>query len=250
MITTRSTNDLAKTGQRYRASYLVQQAGYTLGIAAADGPALAALLPTNFVDQVTQARNDVDQARQDKTNAAAESKHATTTQNSQLRAAKVWRRKAVKRAQRAERQGVDIPDALTQMGSARSVPAVLEQVSKTLGLLSKHTAELDSVGPATQPLIDEGQQLYDALQQADADQERSRAADLPSSVMAFYARKGELYLGLKVINDAGQELHAGDPQACARYNLSILHRRPGQMAAPLPVPEPIPAPAPSPSMTH
>jgi len=103
MITTRSANDLAKTGQHYRASYLVQQAGYTLGIAAADGPALAALLPANFVEQVTQARNDVDQAHKDKHNAAAESRHATTTQNTQLRAAKVWRRKAIKRAQRAQR---------------------------------------------------------------------------------------------------------------------------------------------------
>jgi len=243
MITTRSASDLAKNGQNYRASYLVQQAGYTLGIAAADGPALAALLPANFVEQVTQARNDVDQARQDKHNVAAESKHATTTQNTQLRAAKVWRRKAVKRAQRAQRQGVDIADALTQMGNAQSVPAVLEQVSRTLGLLSKHTAELDSVGPATKPLIDEGQQLYDALQQADADQERTRAADLPSSVMAFYARKGELYLGLKVINDAGHELHAGDPQASARYNLSILHRRPGQAAVPASVQDPAPSPA-------
>lgn len=244
MITTRNANDLAKSGQRYRASYLVQQAGYTLGIAAADGPALAALLPTNFVEQVTQVRNDVDQARQDKHNAVAESRHATTTQNAHLRAAKVWRRKAVKRAQRAQRQGVDIADALTQMGSAQSVPAVLEQISKTLGLLAKHAAELDAVGPATQLLIDEGQQLYDTLQRADADQERTRAADLPSSVMAFYARKGELYLGLKVINDAGHELHAGDPQSSAKYNLSILHRRPGQTAMPAPLEEPAPLPAP------
>ena len=186
MITTLSANDLAKTGQRYRASYLVQQAGYTLGIAAVEGAALAALLPANFLDQVTQARNDVDQARQDKTNAAAESKHATTAQNAQLRAAKVWRRKAVKRAQRAERQGVKVADELTQIGNAQTVPAVLDQISKTLGLLTKHAAELDATGPATQPLIDEGQQIYSVLQQADAEQERVRAADLPASVSAFY----------------------------------------------------------------
>ncbi len=247
MITTHSANDLAKIGQRYRASYLVQQAGYTLGIAAADGAGLAALLPATFMDQVTQARNDVDQARQDKTNAAAESKHATTEQNTQLQAAKVWRRKAVKRAQRAQRQGVKLADELTQIGSAQSVPAVLDQISKTLGLLTQHSAELDAVGPATQPLIDEGQQIYSALQQADAEQERIRAADLPSSVTAFYARKGELYLGLKVINDAGHELHAGDPQVSARYNLSILHRRSGQLAAPTPTPAPVPTPAVSPT---
>ena len=156
MITTHSANDLAKIGQRHRASYLVQQAGYTLGIAAADGAALTALLQANFLDQVTQARNDVDQARQDKTNLEAESKHATTAQNTQLRAAKVWVRKAVKRSQRAQRQGAEVADELTQVGRSQTVPAVLEQVSQMLALLRSHAADLDGVGPATQPLSTKG----------------------------------------------------------------------------------------------
>lgn len=244
MITAHTANDLAKTGARYRASYLVQQASYTLGIAAADGAAFVALLPPNYLDQVAQARNDVDQARQDRTNLEAESKHATTAQNTQLRAAKVWIRKVVKRSQRAQRQGSQIADELTQIGRSQTVPAVLEQVSRTLALLRSHAAELDQVGPPTQPLIDEGQTLYDTLQQADADQERTRTAELPASVLAFYARKGELYLGLKVINDAGHELHAGDLQAAAKYNLSILHRHSSQTAVPVEPPGPVPAPSP------
>jgi hypothetical protein len=229
-------------GARCRASYLVQQAGYTLGIAAADGAALLALLPPNYLDQVTQARNDVDQARQDRTNLEAESRHATTAQNTQLRAGKVWIRKAVKRSQRAQCLGAEIADGLTQVGRSQTVPAVLEQVSKMLALLRSHAADLDRVGPATQPLIDEGQAVYDALQQADADQEQTRSADLPASVLAFYARKGELYLGLKVINDAGHELHAADLQAAAKYNLAILHRHAGQAAVPVEPPGPVPRP--------
>jgi hypothetical protein len=225
-------------GAHYRASYLVQQAGYTLGIAAADGAALSALLPPNYLDQVTQARNDVDRARQDKVNMEAESKQATNAQNTQVRAAKVWLRKAVKRSQRAQRQGATIAAELTQIGRTQTVPAILQQVSKVLALLASHIAELDSLGPPTQPLIDEGQQLYNTLQQVDADQERTRAAALPASVVAFCTRKGELYLGLKVINDAGHELHAHDPQAAAKYNLSILHRHPGQAAASLEQPDP------------
>jgi hypothetical protein len=244
VTTTHPASDLAKTGARYRASYLVQQAGYTLGIAAAEGEALAGLLPPNYLDQVAQSRNDVDQARQDKANLEAESKHATSAQNNQLRAAKVWIRKAVKRAQRAQRQGSKVADELTEIGRSNTVPAVLEQMSKKLALLSSHAADLNSVGPATQPLLDEGHQLYDALQQADAAQEQTRAAHLPASVTAFYARKGELYLGLKVINDAGHELHAGDPQAAAKYNLSILHRHPGQAAAPVEAQAPVAAPSP------
>jgi len=238
VITNHPTNDLAKTGARHRAGYLVQQAGYTLGIAAADGAALSALLPPNYLDQVAQARNDVDRARQDKVNMESESKHATNAQNTQVRAAKVWLRKAVKRSQRAQRQGATVAAELTQIGRTQTVPAVLQQVSKVLALLASHAAELDSLGPATQPLIDEGQQLYDTLQQVDADQEQTRAAALPASVVAFYARKGELYLGLKVINDAGHELHAHDPQAAAKYNLSILYRHSSPAAALLGQPEP------------
>jgi hypothetical protein len=225
-------------GAHHRASYLVQQAGYTLGLAAADGAALSALLPPNYLDQVAQARNDVDHARQDKVNMEAESKQATNAQNIQVRAAKVWLRKAVKRSQRAQRQGATVAAELTQIGRTQTVPAILEQVSKVLALLASHATELDSLGPPTQPLIDEGQQLYDTLQQVDADQERTRAAVLPASVVAFYTRKGELYVGLKVINDAGHELHAQDPQAAAKYNLSILNRHPGQAAAPSEQPEP------------
>ena len=243
MITTHSVSELAKTGQRFRASYLVQQAGYTLSIAAADGAALSVLLPANYVDQVTQARDDVDRARQDRANIEAESKHATNEQNSQMRAAKVWLRKAVKRSLRAQRQGGKIATELTQIGRAQTVPATLQQVSKLLGMLASHTTVLDSVGPATQPLIDEGQQIYTTLQQADAEQERTRTAALPATVAAFYARKGELYLGLKVINDAGHELHANDLQAAAAYNLSILYRHASPAAASGGQPEPVPATA-------
>jgi hypothetical protein len=87
--------------------------------------------------------------------------------------------------------------------------------------------------------------LFDALQQADAAQEQTRAAYLPASVTAFYARKGELYLGLKVINDAGHELHAGDLQAAAKYNLSLLHRHPGQAVVPVEAQASVAAPSPA-----
>jgi hypothetical protein len=244
VITRLATPELIAIGGRYRAAYLVQQAGYTLGIAAADGEALAALLPANYLDEVTRARDDVDQARQDKTIAAVEAKQATGTQNDHVRALKVWRRKVVSRAQRALRAGAILPTELTHIGQVRSVPALLEAASKTLGLLAQQTAALDEVAPGTQPLIDEGRALYQGLDQADSAQERKRTADLPAAVAAFYAKKGELYTGLKIINDAGHELFAHDVQAAAKYNLSILHRGHGQTAA---APSP---PAPSPAATH
>jgi len=66
MITKQTAFELAGVGGRYRASYLIPQAGYTLGIAIADGDALAALLPPGFLDEVARLRDDLDKARQDK----------------------------------------------------------------------------------------------------------------------------------------------------------------------------------------
>jgi hypothetical protein len=244
VITKLSADELTKLGVRFRASYLLQQAGYTLGIAAADGTPLAALLPQGYLDEVGVARDDVVKASQDKANVASESKQATSTQEALVRAAKVWRRKAAKRAQRALRQGANIPEELTHVGRAQSVPVLLGQVGKALALLSSHASAIDAAGPPTQPLIDEGTALRDALQQADARQEQARLSELPASVRAFYAKKGELYTGLKVINDAGHELHAQDAQTAAKYNLAILHRHAAKTTGePAPTPAPTAAPA-------
>jgi hypothetical protein len=57
------------------------------------------------------------------------------------------------------------------------------------------------------------------------EQALAHAANLPAAFTAFAIKKGLLYIALKVINEAGRELHANDPQAAARYNLSILYHR-------------------------
>ena len=59
MSTTPDTARLAAIGVRFRAPYLVQQAGYTLGIAAAEGAGLTALLPAGFLDKVAGLPDDV-----------------------------------------------------------------------------------------------------------------------------------------------------------------------------------------------
>jgi hypothetical protein len=45
MITTMPKKELIELGERFRAQYLVERAGYTLGIAAAEGEAMSDLLP-------------------------------------------------------------------------------------------------------------------------------------------------------------------------------------------------------------
>ena len=74
MITNQPQAQLAATGARHRAAHLVQQAGYTLGIATSAGKPLADLLSTGFPDEAAHVRDDVDKLRQDKTAMAAEAK--------------------------------------------------------------------------------------------------------------------------------------------------------------------------------
>lgn len=242
MITNQPQPQLASIGARHRAAHLVQQAGYTLGIAALAGTPLAGLLPANFLDEATRVRDDVDKLRQDKTAVAAEAKQATGTQNSTLREVKDWRRAVASRCLRAVHAGLTIPDELTQMGNPRAVPDVLEALSQTIRLLKDHAAALSTIGPDVAPLIETGTKLYQALDQADQTQEQARSAQLPAAAVAFNAKKGELYAALKIINEAGHELFSKDPEASARFNLSLLYRR-GHAPAPAPTP-PAPPPAP------
>lgn len=237
MITKLSKAQLAALGARHRAAHLVQQAGYSLGIAALAGTPLAGLLPANFLDEATAVRDEVDKLRQDKTAMAAESKQATGTQNSAMREIKDWRRAVASRCLRAAHAGVTMPDDLTQMGNPRTVPTVLDALSKTISLLKENAAALATVGPDVAPLIERGTNLYQTLDQADSTQEKARSAELPAAALDFNAKKGELYTALKIINEAGHELFSKDPEASSRFNLSLLYRR-GHQAASEPGVEP------------
>ena len=52
---------------------------------------------------------------------------------------------------------------------------------------------------------------------------------------------------LKVINNAGHELYAGNPAEAGKFNMSILHRQAPPAAAPDAVPVSPAAPAPAPA---
>jgi hypothetical protein len=70
--------------------------------------------------------------------------------------------------------------------------------------------------------------------------EQTRAATVPAAVDDFNAKKGLLYMGLKIIIHAGHELYARDRKKAANYNLSILNGRSTQSTTePIP-PEPTP----------
>ena len=167
---------------------------------------------------------ELNAARQDKTLMAEDSKGATRGQNRALRQAKLWRRKVVKRAGRAHTMGEEVPAALLHATKASTVPDVAAQLKAMTALFEANLAIMPGAG--AEALLAEGKSLLDNLESADAAQEQKRLSELPGKVRAFQEKKGALYVGLKVINDAGQELHAQDVPAAGRYNLAILYRKP------------------------
>lgn len=224
MITTLTRDQLVALGAGYRAAYLVQQAGYTLGIAAAEEGEIEAVVgDTNLLEEVTATKASVETVMADRDLLAQESKTLTTVQNQKLREAKVWRRKVALRAARARRQGkTTVPESLTVIGRLGGVPDVLAALTSTIATFESNLADLG--GDRARALLEDGKRINSALGTADASQEQARLSGLPVKVQDFYAAKGLLYVGLKVINDAGQELHAGDPARAGQYNLKILYR--------------------------
>lgn len=224
MITEKSREELIEIGAKQRASYLVQQAGYTLGLAAEEEEAIEEVLEDpQLVEDVTAAMDEVKTGTQDLELMRQEAKNLTTRQDEALGEAKVWRRKAVARAKRAKRRGKNIPDELLAIGRASSVPGITEQLTVMTATFATHVADLG--GPRAQALLEKGQTILTTLSTADAEQEVARLALLPEKVLRFYEAKGRLYLGIKLLNDGGHELHADDLAQAARYNLKILRRR-------------------------
>jgi hypothetical protein len=239
-ITSLPIAELVAVGGRFRAPYLLQQANHTIELARLEGAPLSRLMADGLIDKVVKVRDAVAKAYEDKTVMAADAKLATGSQNTAMRSLKEWSRRSVARAHAAQHVGATIPDQLLQVLDSRAVPAMVAYAQRQLGLLGEHAATMDKVGAPTQPLIDEGRKLCEALIAADSGQELTRSTKLPTAIADFYASKGELYFALKLINDAGHELYAHDPTASARFNLSLLYRRhaTGSSAAPEPTPAP------------
>ena len=97
---------LRALGQPLRRDYLLEQADYSLAVATADSPELAALLKEGFLAALAEVRNEVARSLDDKSVAAAEAKLATGTQNVSARNLKLWGRAAVERVSGARRAGV------------------------------------------------------------------------------------------------------------------------------------------------
>lgn len=65
-VTELSRDELGRLGYGLRGSYLVQQAGYTRGIAAEDGQSLLDMLPAGYLDETAAAQAIVEKAQGDR----------------------------------------------------------------------------------------------------------------------------------------------------------------------------------------
>ncbi len=219
-----SRREFVELGSRLRAGNLLQQAGYTMEIERGVRDALSAILPPGYVDEIEEARLEVEEGIRSRTNIAAEAKEATQSQNAVLRRIEDWRRRVRAISRIVERTGVAVSEGLTVMGRyRRTLATTLHEVEKCIGLLEQHRPDFGAT-PGIDGLIEGGKALRRELRAVDAEQEAKRLAHLPAAVADFYAAKGRLFAGLKMVNEAAKYHFADDPEAAGRFNLSILHK--------------------------
>jgi hypothetical protein len=226
MITKKGREEVIAIGARNRASYLLEQYGYTMGVAKLDGEALEAIMPKGYQAEVAESADKVSEAQKNKTLAAEESRGSTQNVTKIMRQAKEWRKTAVIRGKFAVRSGYDIPKVLTRLDNLSGVPAVAENMNDMVKMLEANKAGMDNSD--FQAFVDEGKTLVEQIRAFDSVQEVKRLKSLPDSVRSFYYEKGLLYIGIKGINDWGRALHRGNPAGANAYSLSILYRRAGK----------------------
>jgi hypothetical protein len=226
MITKKSRDEVIAIGVRNRASYLVEQYGYTKGLAQMDGAGLEAMMPKGYLAEVAACEQMVAEEMKNKSLAAEESKGSTQDVTRVMRQAKEWRATAVIRGKFASRSGGDIPKVLTRLDNLSGVPAVVTNMNDMVKMLEANFEEMDNGD--LKAFIDEGKGLVEQIKSFDSVQEVKRLKSLPESVRNFYYQKGLLYMGIKGINDWGRAYHRGDPAGANAYNLSILYRHAGK----------------------
>jgi hypothetical protein len=223
MISEMGREDLLGLGARFRGVHLVEQATYTLELASQDEMALDRLLPAGYVDEVRRVVKSVLSAMSFPDVAAGEAREVAEASSRELRAARSWRRRVARRAIRARALGRDVPDVLSRVSEVDSAAAIATQVSSMVTWMETNAALLP--GGDIQSLAKEGKALAMKLGNGKTSELATRLAQLSATDQRFCEEKGALFVGLRVINDAAHELHAGNRESASRYDLSILRQR-------------------------
>lgn len=235
MLTNLGPDELVTLGSGLRLQALVAQARYTLGIAAQDGDRLPDYLPEGYLAATDEKRREVEALADEKGDAAAASREATEESRGTQHDGKMWCRRVERRILRARRIDKGLPLPPSRPGELGRQAHLIAHLGALLGYLKQNGAALDAAtGGHAAALADEGELLREAVRSADQEQEVRLLSHLPQATRNLYRAKGELYVAIKTIHDAGRELHVADDAAAARYNLSILHRVPPTRPTPPP----------------
>lgn len=223
MITNVPQEEVIRYGARFRGTYLLEQTGYTLGMARLSEQAFTPDLGADFLAEMERTKDAVSVGLRSKEIAEEESRLATVAQNESVRVGKIWRRRVAAFGRFLALRGIETPTELREVGaSTNSVPELRKQMEVKLGKL----AALTLTGqPATRrdTLARDGGRFLEQLAGADTTQEL-KIQKLPPATRDFYRNKGTLFLGLKQINSIARMLFADDPVKAAQFNLSILYR--------------------------
>ncbi len=221
MLTKVCNEDLLAIGARVRAEKLLAQADYTLKTATKEGRALESILPKGYLSEVRDTREQLAQARRSKVIQEAEKRDVEEFVTQAFHEAKVWRRQVAHRAQQALHQGVPVKEEIFRIREARTAEALSKNILQMIDLLEPHRDKLP--GQDWEKVFQEGRRLAETLSATVAPSEKS-LRDLPEDVREFYETKGQLYMALKVINDAGWALHSDSSTAAAKFNFETMYK--------------------------
>ena len=228
MLTALSHAELLSLGADKPLEPLLDQARYTLELATSDGAALAALLEPGYLEELAGAVETLPGPLPAPIR-ALEERTAALGAGRTVRRLKIWRRQVAQRARRMRHLGWPVPEGLTRLSGGRTVEELLARVERSAALFAENLPRLG--GEEARPLLERGRRLTEELRRLRA---RLPEDGPPPEAEDHVARKGALYVGLKVVSAAGAELHADDAVAAARYHLGRLHGPPSPADAPVP----------------
>ncbi len=224
-ITLLGDEELMKLGSHHAAAALDAQAGATIGLAKSpdEKAAIETQIGPKLIPAAEAARALVKATGDSRVVGEGSSKGKTLAQGKAARAAKDWRRMAMKTFKNLVVRGVkEAANETTITASDNSQAKLREEVEHKAKLLSSYAPKA-LVPETVVALAALGVKVASDLAAADAIQE-VEFKNLPLKTQEEYLDKGILLCALKVINNAGWTVHAAKLKTAGRYNLEILYR--------------------------
>ncbi len=224
-ITLASDEKLMEAGSKHAAAALDAQAGYTIDLATspAEKAAMEKEVGTKLIPAAVAMRALVKATGDERVVGKGSSKGKTLAQGKAARAAREWRRKALKAFKNLVLRGVEeVSDQTKITASDNSQTKLREEVEHKAKLIKTYAPKALVLENAL-ALADLGVKVAADLSAADSIQE-VEFKNLPLKTQEEYLQKGILLYALKQINNAGWTVHATNLLSAGRYSLEILYR--------------------------